>query len=453
MTRSQELMEMTSKHKTLIYETTDYIWKHPETGFREWKTSEYMEKQFELLGYTLKKAGDIPGFYTDLDTGRPGPKIAILGELDSLIVRNHPDADQETFAVHACGHHAQCATLLGVAATLKEPGALAGLCGSIRLISVPAEELIELGYRKELKKKGIIQYFGGKVEYIYRGYFDDVDMAMMIHSGKLKEGKALAVSKGSNGCVTKNITFQGVSAHAGGAPQDGKNALYAATCAMNAANALRETFLDEEHIRFHPIITEAGLAVNAIPEVAKIESYVRGASYESIKTYNEKINLAVAGAAASMGCRVELDDHPGYFPLNNDENLSLIIADAMREVAGPDSVDMDGRWGTGSTDMGDLSAIMPVVHPHSGGAVGTGHGCDYYISDKELACLKPAQCLVVAVDMLLKEEGSLAKKVIEESTPYFGSKEEYLAAIDQLSMKKEAVIYKEDGTVTLDYCK
>ena len=412
-----------------------------------------MEKQFEQLGYTLVKAGDIPGFYTDLDTGRPGPKIAILGELDSLIVRNHPDADQETFSVHACGHHAQCATLVGVAAALKEPGALEGLCGSIRLISVPAEELIELGFRKELKKKGIIQYFGGKVEYIYRGYFDDVDMAMMIHSGKLKEGKALAVSKGSNGCVTKNITFQGVSAHAGGAPQDGKNALYAATCAMNAANALRETFLDEEHIRFHPIITEAGLAVNAIPEVAKIESYVRGASYESIKAYNEKINLAVAGAAASMGCRVELDDHPGYFPLNNDKNLSLIIADAMREVAGPDSVDMDGRWGTGSTDMGDLSAIMPVVHPHSGGAVGTGHGCDYYISDKELACLKPAQCLVVSVDMLLREEANLAKKVIEESKPYFNSKEEYLAAIDQLSMKKEAVVYQEDGTVVLDYCK
>lgn len=453
MTKSQKLIEMTEKHKTRIYETVDYIWKHPETGFREWKTSEYMEKQFEQLGYTLVKAGDIPGFYTDLDTGRPGPKIAILGELDSLIVRNHPDADQETFSVHACGHHAQCATLVGVAAALKEPGALEGLCGSIRLISVPAEELIELGFRKELKKKGIIQYFGGKVEYIYRGYFDDVDMAMMIHSGKLKEGKALAVSKGSNGCVTKNITFQGVSAHAGGAPQDGKNALYAATCAMNAANALRETFLDEEHIRFHPIITEAGLAVNAIPEVAKIESYVRGASYESIKAYNEKINLAVAGAAASMGCRVELDDHPGYFPLNNDKNLSLIIADAMREVAGPDSVDMDGRWGTGSTDMGDLSAIMPVVHPHSSGAVGTGHGCDYYISDKELACLKPAQCLVVSVDMLLREEANLAKKVIEESKPYFNSKEEYLAAIDQLSMKKEAVVYQEDGTVVLDYCK
>lgn len=453
MTKTEKLIEMTSKYKELIYETADYIWEHPETGFREWNTSAYMAEQFEKLGYTLVKAGDIPGFYTDLDTGKPGPKIAVLGEMDSLIVKNHPDAAPDTFAVHACGHNAQCANLIGVAAALKEPQALEGMCGSIRLICVPAEELIELGYREELRKKGIIKYFGGKVEFIYRGYFDGVDMAMMIHSGKLKEGKTLAVSKGTNGCVTKNITFKGVSAHAGGAPQDGKNALYAATCGMNAVNALRETFVDDEHIRFHPIITQAGLAVNAIPEVAKMESYVRGASYESIYTYNKKVNLALAGAAASVGCQVEIDDHPGYFPLNNDESLSEIIADAMRAVSGPDSVDMDGKWGTGSTDMGDVSAIMPAVHPHAAGIIGVGHGCDYYIDDKDLACLKPAQCLVVAVDMLLRDEAALAKEVITKSSPYFKSKEEYLEAIDKLTMNKEAVVYNENGTVTLDYCK
>ena len=85
---------------------------------------------FEEIGYTLTKAGNIPGFYADLDTGKPGPKIAILGELDSLIVANHPCCDPETHYVHACGHHAQCAVLLGTAAALKEPGALDGLCGS-----------------------------------------------------------------------------------------------------------------------------------------------------------------------------------------------------------------------------------------------------------------------------------------------------------------------------------
>ena len=301
MTRAEQLIAMTAKHEDLIYETADYIWKHPETGYREWNTSAYMEQQFEKLGYTLVKAGNIPGFYTDLDTGRPGPKIAILGELDSLIVGNHPDADPKTSAVHACGHNAQCANLIGVAAAFKEPGALDGMCGSIRFISVPAEELIELAYRESLRKKGIIRYFGGKTEFIARGYFDGVDMAMMIHSGKLPEGQTLSIGKGSNGCLTKNIIYKGVSSHAGGSPDKGKNALYAATCGLNAVNALRETFLDNEHIRFHPIITQAGMAVNAIPETAVIESYVRGASFDSIYEYITKVNRALASAAAGIG--------------------------------------------------------------------------------------------------------------------------------------------------------
>ena len=243
------------------------------------------------------------------------------------------------------------------------------MCGSIRFISVPAEELIELAYRESLRKKGIIRYFGGKTEFIARGYFDGVDMAMMIHSGKLPEGQTLSIGKGSNGCLTKNIIYKGVSSHAGGSPDKGKNALYAATCGLNAVNALRETFLDNEHIRFHPIITQAGMAVNAIPETAVIESYVRGASFDSIYEYNKKVNRALAGAAACIGCNVELDDHPGYFPLNNDENLTAIFAEAMEAVSGPGSVAVNDHWGCGSTDMGDVSAIMPAIHPHASGTI------------------------------------------------------------------------------------
>ena len=177
MVDSKKLISLVEKYEKLIYDTADHIWAHPETGYREWKTSAYMEQHFEELGYTLTKAGNIPGFYTDLDTGKPGPKIAILGELDSLIVANHPCCDPETHYVHACGHHAQCAVLLGTAAALKEPGALDGLCGSIRLVVVPAEEMIQLAFREELRQKGIIKYNGGKTEFMYRGLLDGVDMA------------------------------------------------------------------------------------------------------------------------------------------------------------------------------------------------------------------------------------------------------------------------------------
>lgn len=79
------------------------------TGYREWEASNYLAETYKKLGYTLTTAENIPGFYTDVDTGKPGPKILVLSELDGLFVPGHPHADPETNAAHACGHHAQCA--------------------------------------------------------------------------------------------------------------------------------------------------------------------------------------------------------------------------------------------------------------------------------------------------------------------------------------------------------
>lgn len=447
---SERLARAVEKHADLIEQAARHIWKHPEPGYREWKTSAYLEERFERLGYQLVRAGDIPGFYADLDTGRPGPRVAILGELDSLIVYNHPECDPQTGAVHACGHHCQSAILLGVAAALKEPGALDGLCGSIRLMSVPAEELIELGFRSELKRKGVIRYFGGKVEFIARGYFDGVDIAMMIHTGNLPDGLALEFNRGNNGCLVKNVTFHGTAAHAGGSPEKGRNALYAANLALNAANALRETFVDEDHIRFHPIITQGGAAVNAIPDTVKLESYVRGATYESIAEANGKINRALAASAAALGCEVTLEDAPGYMPLNDDRNLEQVMAEAMRQVAGPDSVAFTDTWSKGSTDMGDVSSIMPAVHPHCSGARGKGHGVDYFVDDLRLACHLPARCLAATAGLLLEDGAAAARRIIADANPRFPSKEAYLAAIDRLDATREAVTYREDGSVLLD---
>ena len=103
--------------------------------------------------------------------------------------------------------------------------------------------------------------------------------------------------------------------------------------------------------------------------------------------------------------------------------------------------------------MGDVSAIMPAIHPHASGSIGTGHGKDYYVADKKAGCLYPAQCLTVAASMFLENDAARAKKVLAEAKPYFKSKEEYLAAIHNLTMDKDAVIYNEDGTVTLDFCQ
>ncbi|MBE5754598.1 MAG: amidohydrolase, partial [Clostridiales bacterium] len=175
--------ELVENNKQLVLDAEKYIWANPEPGYKEFKTNAYMLEQFRKLGYTdIVEAENCTGFYTVVDTGRVGPTVLVMSELDSLINRLHPECDKETGAVHNCGHHAQCAAMLGVAAALKEEGALDNLCGKIKLCVVPAEEGIEIGYRKGLVEKGQIEFTSGKPEFISRRFFDDVDIAFMMHS-------------------------------------------------------------------------------------------------------------------------------------------------------------------------------------------------------------------------------------------------------------------------------
>lgn len=436
------------KHRQMILDAEDFLWKHPETGYREWKTHDYLEEAFAKLGYELTLAGDIPGFTAEVDTGIPGPTVAVFGEMDSLICRTHPEADPETFAVHACGHCAQSAALLGLAAALKEPGALEGMCGKIRLIAVPAEELIEVEYREQLRKQGTIRYFGGKPEFMSRGLLDGVDMAFMVHT-TAHGSSAGGADSGSNGCIAKNISFRGVAAHAGGSPEKGVNALYAANLALNAINALRETFVDDAHIRVHPIITAGGEAVNAIPDTVNLESYVRGRTMDEIIAVNTKVNRALAASAAAIGANVHLRDIPGYWPRKYPEGSAELIRQAMEQVV--DHVYITSHWSTGCSDMGDVSAVMPALHPYIGGAVGTSHGNDYYIADPETACVQSAQFQLVLLSYLLRDDARWAKKLVEEYEPAFASIEEYLAFLDKLNIDRDAVRYCDDGSVTLNW--
>ena len=460
MVDSKKLISLVEKYEKLIYDTADHIWAHPETGFREWKTSAYMEQHFEELGYTLTKAGNIPGFYTDLDTGKPGPKIAILGELDSLIVANHPCCDPETHYVHACGHHAQCAVLLGTAAALKEPGALDGLCGSIRLVVVPAEEMIQLAFREELRQKGIIKYNGGKTEFMYRGLLDGVDMAMMVHgmtkgSSVNEDGDTdldFQALLGMNGCIAKNIRYKGKSAHAGGAPHMGVNAEYAAMLGLQACNDLRETFQEKDTIRFHPILMGANCAVNIIPDEMKIESYVRGKSLEAIKRENIKVNRALTGAALSMGAGVELSDRPGYAPEYHDPTFMKLAEDCCVALCGRKKVVFDyNGWSTGSSDFGDVTCVMPGVQINAGGAVGTLHGIDFQITDPNRMCVNAAKVQLFLVDALLSNNAVTAKEIIANYKPQYPSIKAYLDAIDALTLDKDAVRYDEKGNAIVDF--
>ena len=441
--------ELVDKHKQLILDTERYLWKHPQVGYKEWEATEYLVRQYEKMGFQVKTAEGIPGFIADLDTGRPGPKLALIGELDSLMCATHPEADKRTNAVHACGHHCQSSAVLGCAAALTEPGALDGLCGSIRFVGVPAEETIDLEFRAKLIKEGKIHFNAGKIEFLYRGLFDDVDMVAMVHAMH-DDDHMFHLFKGGNGCINKHFEFEGKASHAGTEPWNGVNALYEANVGMTACNALRETFRDTQTMRFHPIITQAGVAANAIPDVAKMDAYTRAASFEEMKKLNERINRALAASAAALGGNVYIQDKPGKMPLHCDGTLFDTCRDIITDLFGAEQIRYIS-WSYGSTDLGDLSSLMPAIHPEAAGISGSMHGADFKVADPVRSCVNPAKLLCCLAYELLHDDAALGRKIVREFKPEFESKEAYFEAINRVAFSGRAVEYLDNGDVRLHY--
>ena len=129
------------------------ILKNPEPGFREVKTSQLVCNTFAEMGIPFRSGLGLTGVRADLLGGSPGPTMALLGELDSLIVNEHPHADSTTGAAHACGHHCQIGMLMGAAVGLNQPDVLSELSGRIALVAVPAEEYIEIEYRDSAARR------------------------------------------------------------------------------------------------------------------------------------------------------------------------------------------------------------------------------------------------------------------------------------------------------------
>jgi len=451
--RQQALTAMVDRHAKSVLEAERWLWAHPQTGFTEWQAHAYLTNRFAALGYNLTCAGNIPGFYADLDTGRPGPKVCVMGELDALDIPGHPEAVNGI--AHLCGHHAQCAALLGLAAALKEPGALDGLSGSVRLMLVPSEELVQVSFRDELRAKGTIRYFGGKTEFMHRGFFDGVDMAMNVHQGSPAQANGVVFEAigGCNGCLTKKVVFKGKTAHAGANPNMGVNAQYAAMLGLQACNDLRETFVDGDQIRWHPVMRDGGGAVNNIPEKVLVESYVRGRSLEAIRRENAKINRALAGAALAMGACVEIHDRPGYAPGNFDRNLLRVMERSCADLVGREKVSFSSTGlGGGSTDMSDLACVMPTAwFTVNGGFTGCGHRVDYRIVDPNRLCVDSAKAQVLVLDALLKDAAAAAKEIIGKFKPRYPTVKAYLKATDELFLDREAVTYDKDGHATVHY--
>ena len=188
--------------------------------------------------------------------------------------------------------------------------------------------------------------------------------------------------------------------------------------------------------------------VNAIPERVTLESYVRGKTTEAIASANAKVNRALIGAALSIGANVDIKDIPGYAPLVNSCDMIELAKEAAAIAIPEEEFTARETYSTGSTDMGDLSAIMPVIHPYAGGSCGKPHGDNYQIADAEKACVKNAIWQLTMLELLLKDGAKRARSIISSYTPKF-TKEEFLDYQDSINRKGERITYNEDGSASI----
>ena len=410
------------------------ILEHPEPGFRETKTSALVARKFADLGIPFRAGLAMTGVRSELIGGTAGPALAIIGELDSLIVKEHPYADADTGAAHACGHHCQIAMMFGAAFGLMQPDVLSALSGRLVFMAVPAEEYIEIEYRNSLRQEGKIEFLGGKPEMIRLGEFDDVDLAMMVHTTSNPEEKQLCLSGTNNGTLAKQIRFIGRGSHAGGAPHLGINALNAATLALTAIHFNRETFRDEDTIRVHPIITKGGEAVSAVPADVRMETFVRGRTIDAIMDTNLKVDRALKAGAMAVGASVNIQTIPGYLPLSQDQDMADVFEANSVNLVGKDNVGHVAHR-TGSTDMGDVSHLMPTIHPYVGGATGLGHGADYVVEDYGLAVITAAKALAGTAVDLLADGATRGGEIISGHRPQM-TRDEYLQFMRDLAAEQ-----------------
>ncbi len=401
------------------------IFRHPELGFKERRTAGVVAREFGRLGLGFHEELALTGVKATVQgKGGDGPNIAIIGELDSVLVADHPDADPNTGAAHCCGHNAQITAMLGVATGLVSSGVLEELAGSVTFFAVPAEEYVELEERLELRAAGKTEFLGGKSELVRLGAFDDIDMAMMVHAGVFTDGTICSVNTSSNGFTGKRARFTGKAAHAGGAPHDGVNALYAASIALEAINAQRETFRDDDSARIHPVLTRAGDLVNVIPNDVRLETMIRGKTLDAIVDADRKVDRALKAGALAIGAQVEIMSLPGYLPLRNDRAIASVFKGNFLQHF-PAAAWEEAGHGSWSTDLGDLSAIMPVFEPNMAGFAGTVHGSDWRIVDDELAYIWPAKLMASTIVDLLHDRAAGASAIIDNYVPEM-SRDQYL---------------------------
>ena len=364
-------MEELNKKEAFYGSLEKQIWGYAEVGYQEIKSSALLQDQLKKEGFRIQTGvADIPTAFT-ATFGEGKPVIAILGEFDAL-----PGLSQDTIpekkpiggiAGHACGHHLFGVGSMASAIALKNWLIGSGQKGTIRFYGTPAEE-----------------GGSGKVYMVRAGLFNDVDVVLHWHPGD--RNNANAASSLAN--KSAKFRFRGISAHAAGAPDRGRSALDGVEVMDYAVNMMREHV--PSATRIHYVITDGGKAPNVVPDFAEVYYYVRHPTRDYVKSIWERVQKAAQGAAMATGTTVEEEIIGGVHELLPNEVLGKMMHANLQKIGGykmtatevafaekimktqgmadsetaaTEKIDpfSDERAGGGSTDVGDISWVVPTA--------------------------------------------------------------------------------------------
>lgn len=428
----QKILDIIEENREVIIDFARDVYTHAELGYKEVETARKFAEFTKKLGLPTVENLAVTGVKAYInEEKKENVSLALIGELDALRIPAHKYVNPDTQAAHCCGHHAQLAGVIGAALALADKEVREKLDGQVVLFATPAEEYGEIAFKNQLKEEGKIKYGGGKCELIRIGAFDDIDLDIVHHTGE----EDISVGSGSNnGFVSKVIRYKGVAAHAAGAPHLGVNALNAASLGLSALAYQRETFQDKDSVRVHPIITKGGNLVNVVPDEVIVETLVRAGNKEAIIDAAKKTDRAFAAGAVGIGAACEITTMPGYLPTIAAEADEDVLAAAYL-AAGSSAKeyqvvkrDVHAHSG-GSTDVGDVQHIQPVLTFNTGGKVNGLHSVDFDIVDEELAYIVTAKIFALSAYRLLKDGAGKAKDIVGNYKPIF-TKEEYIAYMD-----------------------
>lgn len=302
------------------------IHNNPELAFEEEKASAWLTGYLQEHGFRIVRGitGLATAFQASCGQGRPA--IALLAEYDALPKLGH-----------ACGHNIIGVSAVGAAVASK--CVIDQLGGSVVVVGTPAEEGL-----------------GGKIEMVRAGAFNDLDVAMMVHPNGLNMATIEALA-----CSTLDVEFFGRPAHAASQPHKGINALEAMVLAFTSIDSLRQHVRGDA--RIHGIITDGGEAPNIVPAHSAAEFLVRASDNEYLAEVRDKVLNCFRGASVASGARLEYRwRDKTYAPMKNNVTMAQLFSRNL-ESLGRQVVPFDSSFGFGSTDMGNVSQVVPSIHP------------------------------------------------------------------------------------------